>query len=352
MTVKSDFMDRCCLEPPARDIPHSNLWIIYPKVSYENIMPVQYITAQLSDIGERIDKFLARTTGITRSQVQKLIENCGVLVNERRIDQNYRIRIKDVISVSIAGQKANGLSPEAIPLDVFYEDEDLIVVNKPAGMVVYPAAGHDNGTLMNALSYHCGTLAGVGGPLRPGVVHRLDKDTSGLMVIALNDKAYYGLVEQFRRRTIKRMYLSLVYGDLKGDEGEIAARIGRSESDRKKMSTKVKKGKEAITKWKVIKRFGKATLTEVRLGTGRTHQIRVHFASAGHPVLGDRTYGKKVEVRTGSGGNIRFPRQMLHAGVLGFSHPLKGEYLEFFVAPPEDMAQKIEELEILKGPGK
>jgi 23S rRNA pseudouridine1911/1915/1917 synthase len=309
-------------------------------------VPVQYITAQLSDIGERIDKFLASKTGITRSQVQKLIENYDVLVNEKHVDQNYRVRIKDAISIRIAGEKAERLTPEPIPLDILYEDEDLIVVDKPAGMVVYPAAGHDRGTLMNALSYHSQTLAGVGGPLRPGVVHRLDKDTSGVMVVALGDKAYYRLAEQFKRRAINRTYEALVYGDLKG-EGKIASRIGRSESDRKKMSTHARRGKEAITSWKVIKRFGKATLIEVKLGTGRTHQIRVHFASVGHPVLGDSTYGRKVEVKTGSGERIRFPRQMLHARLLGFSHPSNGEYLEFSAHPPEDMAQKIQELEIL-----
>jgi 23S rRNA pseudouridine1911/1915/1917 synthase len=308
-------------------------------------MSVQNITIQPSDRGERIDTFLAKKTGITRSQIQKLIENGGVSVNEKPVNQNYRIKMEDVINICVAGGKADRLTPEPIPLDVLYEDEDLIVVNKPAGMVVYPAAGHDSGTLMNAVSYHCKILATIGGPLRPGVVHRLDKDTSGVMVIALSDRAYYGLTEQFKQRAINRRYAALVYGGLKGAEDEIASRIGRSESDRKKMSTRVKRGKEAITRWKVIKRFGQATLAEVKLGTGRTHQIRVHFASIGHPVLGDRTYGKKVEVRIGSGERIRFPRQMLHAGLLGFLHPVKGEYLEFSTPPPEDMAQKIQELE-------
>ena len=176
---------------------------------------------------------------------------------------------------------------------------------------------------MNALAFHCRKLAATGGPLRPGVVHRLDKDTSGVMVVALNDKAYYHLTEQFRQRTINRKYIALVYGNFIQNEGEIALKIGRSATDRKKMSTRVKTGREAVTNWKVMKRFHNAALIQAKLGTGRTHQIRVHFASIGHPVLGDRTYGKKTEVEKKGGGMIRFPRQMLHAEVLGFIHPRK-----------------------------
>ncbi len=193
-------------------------------------------------------------------------------------------------------REEEGLIPEPIPVEILYKNGHVIVVNKPPGMVVYPAAGHSRGTLMNALAYHCENLAAVGGPLRPGVVHRLDKDTSGVMVMALSDRAYYDLTSQFKERTINRRYKALIYGNLKEDEGEISLRIGRSSSDRKKMSTRGKTGKEAHTRWKVLKRFGSSTLIEVKLGTGRTHQIRVHFASIGHPVLGDGTYGKKVEL--------------------------------------------------------
>jgi 23S rRNA pseudouridine1911/1915/1917 synthase len=235
--------------------------------------------------------------------------------------------------------------PEPLPVDILYKDDSLVVVNKPAGMVVYPAAGHDHGTLMNALAYHIGKLASTGGPLRPGVVHRLDKDTSGVMVVALDDRAYYHFTEQFKERTIHRKYVALVHGDLRGGEGEIALKIGRSESDRKKMSTRVKKGREAVTKWKAIRRFGRATLIEAKLGTGRTHQIRVHFASIGHPVLGDRTYGKKVEIEVKAGKKILFPRQMLHAESLGFVHPVTGKYLEFSSPLPEDMRRKVEALQ-------
>jgi 23S rRNA pseudouridine1911/1915/1917 synthase len=305
---------------------------------------IDKITVEPSEAGERIDIFLAGKTGITRSQIQKLIEQGNVFINDKPVNQNYRLRTNDLISVSIPEKQDEGLIPENIPLDIFYKDEHLVVVNKPAGMVVYPAAGHSQGTLMNALAYHCDKLAAIGGPLRPGVVHRLDKNTSGLMVVALDDVAYYSLAEQFKQRTINRRYLALIYGNLKEDTGEIALMIGRSESDRKKMSTSVRRGKEAVTGWKVLKRFNHAALIEAKLGTGRTHQIRVHFASIGHPVLGDRTYGKKVEVEVKAQKKIMFPRQMLHAERLGFIHPITGKHLEFSSPLPEDMAEKIEEL--------
>ena len=205
---------------------------------------------------------------------------------------------------------------------------------------MYPAAGNWSGTLLNAIAFHCERLASVGGPLRPGVVHRLDKDTSGIMVVALDDHVYYNLVEQFRKRTIKRVYKALVYGILKNDKGEIALQIGRSQSDRKKMSTTPRKGREAVTTWNVLERFKDATLVEAILKTGRTHQIRVHFATIGHPVLGDRTYGKKTFLETGRK-KIIFPRQMLHAELLGFVHPATGQYLEFRSEMPADMTEAI-----------
>jgi 23S rRNA pseudouridine1911/1915/1917 synthase len=207
-------------------------------------------------------------------------------------------------------------------------------------MVVYPSAGHSGGTLMNAVAFHSPKLASVGGPLRPGIVHRLDKDTSGVMIIALDDKAYYDLIEQFKERSIYRKYLAIVYGDMKNNSGEISLKIGRSESDRKKMSTKVRKGKEAVTKWVVVERYKFATLIEAKLGTGRTHQIRVHFAAIGHPVMGDTTYGKKTVLNLGNR-KITFPRQMLHAEILGFVHPSTRQYLEFRRELPDDMRDKI-----------
>jgi 23S rRNA pseudouridine1911/1915/1917 synthase len=297
---------------------------------------------------ERIDTLLAGKMDITRSQIQKYITVGNVFVNDEIIRQSYRVKTGDRILVRIAEKQTEGLIPEPVLLEVLYEDLYLVVVNKPNGMVVYPAAGYSHSTLMNALSYHCRNLSAPGGPLRPGVVHRLDKDTSGIMVIALDEKAYYSLSEQFRQRTITRRYLALVFGNISKDTGVIDSIIGRSESDRKKMSTRVRRGKEAVTTWRVIERFGIATLVEAKLGTGRTHQIRVHFASIGYPVLGDRTYGRKVEVEGKMKGKrmvkITFPRQMLHAGILGFTHPVTEEYLEFSVPVPEDMTEKIREL--------
>jgi 23S rRNA pseudouridine1911/1915/1917 synthase len=316
-----------------------------PLCSVKFIMPDQKIFVQPSESGERLDIFLAGKAGITRSQIQKLIEQGRVLVNEKSLPRNYRIKPDDFISVQIEEKNNEELIPQPITIPILYKDEHLVVVDKPSGMVVYPAAGHGSGTLMNALAFHCERLAAPGGPLRPGVVHRLDKDTSGVMIVALSDKAYYDLIEQFRQRTINRKYIALVYGHFKEDTGEISLKIGRSESDRKKMSTQARRGKEAVTRWKVLRRFGQATLIEAKLGTGRTHQIRVHFASIGHPVLGDGTYGKKVEVEIKSKQKITFPRQMLHAEMLGFIHPVTGEYLEFSSPVPEDMREKIEELE-------
>ncbi len=303
------------------------------------------ITVQAPEAGQRIDMFLAGKTGITRSQIQKIIERNDVLVNGVAVGRNYRVKASDRISLhlTLPGEGGERLAPEPIPVEILFKDDHVVVVNKPAGMVVYPAAGHGQGTLMNALAHYCEKLASVGGPLRPGVVHRLDKDTSGVMVVAVDDRAYYDLVEQFRQRTIKRRYVTLVFGNLKSDSGEIALPIGRSESDRKKMSTKVRRGKEAVTRWKVLERFGVATLAEVRLGTGRTHQIRVHFASVGHPVLGDRTYGRKTEIGVGKK-RVTFPRQMLHAEMLGFKHPASGEYMEFSSPLPEDMRRILDVL--------
>ncbi len=307
-------------------------------------MTLQRITVNEEDSGQRIDVLASGKTGITRSQIQKLIEKSSLLVNSKSVRQNYRVKTGDIITLTMTEEEASGLIPEPLPLEILYEDKYLVVANKPSGMVVYPAAGHNRGTLMNALLYHCKKLAKTGGPLRPGVVHRLDKDTSGAMVIALDDTAYYNLAEQFKHRTINRRYIALVYGNLKEDSGEIRLKIGRSESDRKKMSTRMKKGKEALTMWRVIERFQNATLIEAKLRTGRTHQIRVHFASIGHPVLGDRSYGKKVEIEVKDKKKIAFPRQMLHAELLGFIHPVRGEYLEFHSPLPEDMEERIRRL--------
>lgn len=307
-------------------------------------MDIKDIIVQPSDAGERIDSFLAKKTDITRSQIQKLIDNDDVSINGRLTSRHYRIKAGDAIVVRMPEKEIAGLVPEQIPIEILYKDKFVVVVNKPADMVVYPAAGHTQGTLMNAIAYHCHKLASVGGPLRMGVVHRLDKDTSGVMVVALDDKAYYNLVEQFRERTINRKYIALVYGSLKENSGKISLAIGRSGSDRKKMSTKARRGKEAVTNWKVLERLENATLIEARLGTGRTHQIRVHFASSGHPVMGDRTYGKKTEIEIKKK-RIIIPRQMLHAETLGFIHPMTGEYMEFSSPLPEDIKKALADID-------
>jgi 23S rRNA pseudouridine1911/1915/1917 synthase len=299
-------------------------------------------TVDAAQAGKRIDVVTSELSGLTRSQVHRLIEHGHLTVNSGPTKPNYKARNGDAISISIP-EEGQELIAEELPIQVLYQDDYLIVVNKPPGMVVYPAAGHSRGTLMNAVAFYARKLATIGGPLRPGVVHRLDKDTSGIMVIALDDRAYYDLVEQFRERTMNRRYKAIVFGNLKENSGEISLRIGRSESDRKKMSTRTSRGKEAVTTWKVIERFRIATLIEAKLGTGRTHQIRVHFASIGHPVLGDRTYGSKTSVDLGRK-KITFPRQMLHAELLGFTHPVTGERLAFSSPMPGDLEEKVREL--------
>ena len=295
--------------------------------------------------GKRVDIQAAEISGLTRSQVRNFILKGLLTVNTLTTKQNYRTKTGDIIAIKIPEEEQK-LVPENIPVEIIYIDDFVAVVNKPSDMVVYPAAGHSQGTLLNAIAYRSRKLASIGGPLRPGVVHRLDKDTSGVMVVTLDDSAYYNLVEQFRKRTIKRKYKAIIYGGLKNDSGKISLSIGRSESDRKKMSTKVKKGKEAVTTWKVIERFQGATLIEAKLGTGRTHQIRVHFASIGHPVLGDKTYGRKTFIES-DGKKIIFLRQMLHAELLGFIHPATNEYMEFSSPLPQDMEEKIKELRSL-----
>lgn len=301
-----------------------------------------------------MDLVIASRGDITRSQVKKLIDDGRVIVEDFKSGQTdipvkakNKVRRSDKIIISLPAYGNEELAPEHMELDILFEDDHVIFVNKPAGLVVYPAVGHSSGTLMNALRYHCNKcLASIGGPLRPGVIHRLDKDTSGVMVVAKTDKAYYHLQKQFKERTISRRYLALIYGKMKGDSGVIDAVIGRSESDRKKMSTRTRRGKEAVTFWKTLEIFssaftgpGGASLIEAKLKTGRTHQIRVHLSSAGHPVLGDRVYGRKTTI-----GGENVPRQMLHAESLGIVHPYSGDWLEQAAPPPQDMANLLETL--------
>ncbi len=292
--------------------------------------------------GQRIDIQASELSGLTRSRIHNLIGEGLLKVNGAPTKPNYKTRAGDSIEITLP-EESGELIPENIPLDILYMDNSVIVVNKPPGMVVYPSTGHTGGTLMNAVAYHAPGLATIGGPLRPGTVHRIDKDTSGVMIIALDDTAYYNLVAQFKERTIFRKYLTIIYGDMKTNSGEINLKIGRSESDRKKMSTMTRNAKDALTRWVVVERYPGATLIEAKLGTGRTHQIRVHFSAIGHPVMGDTTYGKKTSLML-KGKKISFPRQMLHAEVLGFVHPISGAYMEFRREMPEDMKEVIRQL--------
>ncbi len=306
-------------------------------------MTKKVYTAELNDRTIRLDTFISSKSGLTRSSIQKLIKNKEILVNSSAEKAGYRIRPGDIINMTMPDAAETTLVSEDIPLDVIFEDEHIIVVNKPAGMVIYPAAGHRSGTLMNAIAHRCKKLASVGAPLRPGVVHRLDKETTGLIIVAKDDVSYFSLVDQFKKKQVEKYYLALLYGTPKESTGEIRAEIGRSTSDRKKMSTKTKRGKEAVTQYKVIDDLNAASLVKVRIITGRTHQIRVHFSSSGRPVLGDKTYGRKTEIKFRQK-TIRFARQMLHSHILGFKHPVTGEALQFTAPMPEDMKKAVEEL--------
>jgi 23S rRNA pseudouridine1911/1915/1917 synthase len=294
-------------------------------------------------MNERLDMFISVKSGLTRSNIQKLIKLGLISVNSKKEKAGYRVTEGDRITYTIPEELEGLLIPEKIPLQVIWEDEHIIVINKPPFMVMYPAAGNTSGTLMNAVASRCSSLTSPGAPLRPGVVHRLDKDTSGAIVIAKNNQSYYGLVEQFRNREVEKQYLALIYGSLKAASGEIRAAIGRSSADRKKMSTHTRRGKEAITQYEVLKKTGPASILKVKILTGRTHQIRVHFASLGHPVLGDKTYGKKSTLLIGQK-TISIGRQMLHASSLKLRHPVTGEPLKFIAPVPEDMEKVIEEL--------
>jgi len=307
--------------------------------------PFRYVIK--TEEGQRLDAFLSKETGISRSYVQKLIKGGKVNVNSTHEKASYRLKIGDRIELTVPeglGQKELSLIPEDIPLNIILNDPDFIVINKPADMVVYPSAGHERGTLMNALVARGEKLASIGAPLRPGVVHRLDKDTSGLIVIAKEDSAYVNLFKQFQKREVEKYYLALVYGRLKEKKGEIKKVIGRSFSDRKKMSTVTKKGKDAITMYEVLKEFKDASLLKIKTITGRTHQIRVHLSSIGHPILGDNIYGKKTTLRMGKD-EIRFPRQMLHAFSLRFRHPKTDREVKIYAPLPDDMRKALEKLE-------
>ncbi|AHD06236.1 RluA family pseudouridine synthase [Paenibacillus larvae] len=287
--------------------------------------------------GERIDKFVSECLdGVSRTQIQQWIKEGHISVNEKQVKPNYKLAEGDRIKLNIPDPEQVDIRPEPIPLDIYYEDKDVIVVNKPRGMVVHPAPGHSSGTLVNALMYHCKDLSGINGEMRPGIVHRIDKDTSGLIMAAKHDKAHASLADQLKEHSVTRKYLALVQGNLAHEQGTVEAPIGRDPKDRKLYTVTEKNSKEAVTHFVVMERFGDYTLTELKLETGRTHQIRVHMKFIGHPLVGDPAYGKsKKEWIRG---------QALHAAVLGFKHPMTREYLEFEAPLPEDMKQLIHSL--------
>ena len=292
--------------------------------------------------GERLDAFLARSVeGLSRSAAQKLIEDALVLRNGKPGKKNDKLNIGDAISYQIPEPKAVDIAPKEIPLDIVYEDDDLLVINKPKGLVVHPAAGHQDDTLVNGLLYALGDdLSGINGELRPGIVHRIDKDTSGLLAVAKNDLAHTVLASQLKDHSMARTYEAIVCGVLKEDSGTVDAPIGRHPSDRKKMCVTQRNSKPAVTHWEVIRRYRGYTHIRCKLETGRTHQIRVHMAYIGHPILGDTVYGhKKPELGQSS--------QCLHAGVLCFAHPKDGHPVMVFAELPQyfkDVLNKLEKM--------
>ncbi|MCK4027491.1 RluA family pseudouridine synthase [Streptococcus suis] len=285
--------------------------------------------------GVRLDKALADLTDLSRSVANEQIKAGLVLVNGQAKKAKYSVQAGDVISYQVPEVEEIDYVAEDIPLEIVYQDTDVAVVNKPQGMVVHPSAGHTSGTLVNALLYHVKDLSGINGVLRPGIVHRIDKDTSGLLMIAKNDEAHTKLAAELKEKKSLRKYLAIVHGNLPNDRGMIEAPIGRSEKDRKKQAVTAK-GKEAVTRFQVLERFGDYSLVELTLETGRTHQIRVHMAYIGHPVAGDEAYGPKKTLK-GHG-------QFLHAQTLGFTHPRTGELVEFTAEAPAIFKETLEKL--------
>lgn len=310
----------------------------------------------LRNSSKRLDVFLSQEdTGLSRSQIKRLIEKGNVQVRGKKAKAGMRLKENDIVILNLPKPQKLEVQPEPIPLTILYEDSHLIVVEKPAGMVVHLGAGRSSGTLVNALLHHCPDLSGIGGVLRPGIVHRLDKDTSGLLVVAKDHFTHRTLSEQFKQHLVRRRYIGIVYGQIP-DEGQIDSTIGRHPTHRKKMSTRPRRGREARTRWKVLKRFPDFTLGEFRLETGRTHQIRVHLSSIGHPLLGDPLYGGRKRLASIGHPLLRqelqkLRRQALHAASLGFRHPVTGENLEFSSPIPADIGEAIGLLEKLEKRG-
>lgn len=296
---------------------------------------LQEWTVEAQNAKDRIDKYVRDLLGdeISRSQIQSWIESGHIRVNGSTVKTNYKVSENDTVTVQVPETSVAEIVPEDIPLDVCFEDSDVIVVNKPRGMVVHPAPGHSSGTLVNALMYHCKDLSGINGELRPGIVHRIDKDTSGLLMAAKNDKAHSSLAGQLKEHSVTRKYYALVHGNVAHDQGTIDAPIGRDSADRKMFTVTERNSKEAVTHFQVVERFGDYTFLELRLETGRTHQIRVHMKFIGHPLVGDPVYGRSK--------GIKMDGQALHAAILGFIHPRSGEHLEFSAPIPEDIEELL-----------
>lgn len=289
----------------------------------------------VKEAGVRLDKAVADLTELSRSQANEAIKAGTILVNNQTQKARYAVKLGDVISYELPKEEVLDYQPENIPIEIVYEDSDVTVVNKPQGMVVHPSAGHASGTLVNALLYHVKDLSTINGVVRPGIVHRIDKDTSGLLMIAKNDKAHQALAQELKEKKSLRQYVAIVHGNLPNDRGVIEAPIGRSDKDRKKQAVTAK-GKPALTRFQVLERFGDFTLVELTLETGRTHQIRVHMAYIGHPIAGDPVYGPRKTL-AGHG-------QFLHAQTLGFTHPTTGELMTFSVDAPAIFQETLEKL--------
>lgn len=291
------------------------------------------------EAGQRADVGLAAMLELTRSNMQKLLEEGRAVRGSKALKSNYKLRLGDEIDVTLPGPQPLDVQPENIPLDIIYEDEDVVVVNKARGMVVHPAAGNLNGTLVNALLYHCKNLSGINGVIRPGIVHRLDKDTSGIMICAKNDAAHLSLSQQIQAKTAQRTYLAVVRGNIKTDSGVIETLIARDKNDRKKMAVVQEGGRDAVTEYEVLERFGKYTIVRCRLRTGRTHQIRVHMEYLGYPLVGDPKYSPMKTPFSIQG-------QALHSQTLEFTHPRTGKRLSFEAPLPEDMHKIVTRLRL------
>ncbi len=298
---------------------------------------LETVTAEAEDAGTRADVFLAAKLGVSRSNMQKLLEDGRVKRGEKIIKANYKVRAGEMFVVDIPEPEPIEAVPEKIPLDIIYEDDDVVVLNKARGMVVHPAPGNYTGTLVNALLYHCSNLSGINSAIRPGIVHRLDKDTSGIMIVAKNDAAHISLSQQIQSKTAVRTYLAVVRGNIKTDSGTIETQIARDKTDRKKMAVVKEGGRDAITDYEVLERFGKYTLVRCKLRTGRTHQIRVHMEYLGYPLVGDPKYSP---MKTPFG----IKGQALHSHTLEFTHPGTGERMKFEAPLPEDMHKIITRL--------